>query len=153
MNFEQAKFKENSNLKQELILSTNAIQNIKDEYTASQKKNLDEINNSSKEMAKLKIDFFNKDEEKSKEILELKGEINKLSVENFSLRDEIFAIKKNIEHLVDNKEKTPLNIKQLSSDKITKKDKIKALISKTAELKIEKDNFEKSLFKILDEEE
>ena len=53
-------------------------------------------------MAKLKIDFFNKDEEKSKEILELKGEINKLSVENFSLRDEIFAIKKNIERLVDN---------------------------------------------------
>ena len=120
--FEQARFKETSNLKQELILSTNAIQYIKDEYTASQKKNLDEINNSSKEMAKLKIDFFNKDEEKSKEILELKGEINKLSVENFSLRDEIFAIKKNIEHLVDNKEKTPLNIKQLSSDKITKKD-------------------------------
>ena len=63
---------------------------------------MDEINNSSKEMAKLKIDFFNKDEEKSKEILELKGEINKLSVENFSLRDEIFAIKKNIERLVDN---------------------------------------------------
>ena len=89
-------------MKQELILSTNALQNIKDEYTASQKKNLDEINNSSKEMAKLKIDFFNKDEEKSKEILELKGEINKLSVENFSLRDEIFAIKKNIERLVDN---------------------------------------------------
>ena len=82
--FEQARFKETSNLKQELILSTNALQNIKDEYTASQKKNLDEINNSSKEMAKLKIDFFNKDEEKSKEILELKGEINKLSVENFS---------------------------------------------------------------------
>ena len=76
-------------------------------------------------MAKLKIDFFNKDEEKSKEILELKGEINKLSVENFSLRDEIFAIKKNIEHLVDNKEKTSLNIKQLSSDKITKKTKLK----------------------------
>ena len=151
--FEQARFKETSNLKQELILSTNALQNIKDEYTASQKKNLDEINNSSKEMAKLKIDFFKKDEEKSKEILELKGEINKLSVENFSLRDEIFAIKKNIEHLVDNKEKTSLNIKQLSSDKITKKDKIKALISKTAELKMEKDNFEKSLFKILDEEE
>ena len=100
--FEQARFKETSNLKQELILSTNALQNIKDEYTASQKKNLDEINNSSKEMAKLKIDFFNKDEEKSKEILELKGEINKLSVENFSLRDEIFAIKKNIERLVDN---------------------------------------------------
>ena len=100
--FEQAKFKETSNLKQELILSTNAIQYIKDEYTASQKKNLDEINNSSKEMAKLKIDFFNKDEEKSKEILELKGEINKLSVENFSLRDEIFDIKKNIERLVDN---------------------------------------------------
>ena len=150
--FEQARFKETSNLKQELILSTNALQNIKDEYTASQKKNLDEINNSSKEMAKLKIDFFKKDEEKSKEILELKGEINKLSVENFSLRDEIFAIKKNIEHLVDNKEKTSLNIKQLSSDKITKKDKIKALISKTAELKMEKDNFEKSLFKILDEE-
>ena len=150
--FEQARFKETSNLKQELILSTNALQNIKDEYTASQKKNLDEINNSSKEMAKLKIDFFNKDEEKSKEILELKGEINKLSVENFSLRDEIFAIKKNIEHLVDNKEKTSLNIKQISSDKITKKDKIKALISKTAELKMEKDNFEKSLFKILDEE-
>ena len=61
--FEKEKFEETSALN-ELILSTNTIQNIKDEYTASQKKNLDEINNSSKEIAKLKIDFLKKDGEK-----------------------------------------------------------------------------------------
>ena len=81
-------------MKNELILSTNTIQDIKDEYTASQKKNLDEINNSSKEIAKLKIDFLKKDDEKSIEIFKLKGEINKLLVENFSRKDEVFAVKK-----------------------------------------------------------
>ena len=109
--FEKEKFEETSALKNELILSTNTIQNIKDEYTASQKKNLDEINNSSKEIAKLKIDFLKKDNEKSREIFELKGEINKLLAENFSLKDEVCAIKKST-HLLDNKEKTPLNEKQ-----------------------------------------
>ena len=110
--FEKEKFEETSALKNELILSTNTIQNIKDEYTASQKKNLDEINNSSKEIAKLKIDFLKKDDEKSREIFELKGEINKLLAENFSLKDEVCAIKKNIHYLLDNKGKTPVNEKQ-----------------------------------------
>ena len=100
--FEKEKFEETSALKNELILSTNTIQNIKDEYTASQKKNLDEINNSSKEIAKLKIDFLKKDDEKSRENFELKGEINKLLAENFSLKDEVSAVKKSI-HLLANK--------------------------------------------------
>ena len=124
-------------MKNELILSTNTIQDIKDEYTASQKKNLDEINNSSKEIAKLKIDFLKKDDEKSIEIFKLKGEINKLLVEFFSLKDEVCAIKKNIHYLLDNTGKTPMNEKQ--SPEL---DKNQNQLSDTEDLKMKKMNFE-----------
>ena len=44
------------------------------------------------------------------------------------------------------------NQKKLAAEKISKKDKIKALISESVNLKMEKEKFEKSLFEILDEE-
>ena len=159
---EKDKFEETSALRNELIFSTIAIQNIKDEYTASQKKYLDEINKASKEITKLKIDFLKSNEEKSRHILELKGEINKLLLEHFFLKDEIFDAKKKCQQLLDSKEKIFMNEKQspesdenqkkLAAEKISKKDKIKALISESINLKMEKEKFEKLLFEILDKE-
>ena len=124
-----------------------------------------EVNQSSKVTLEIKQKLFAAEKEKSEEIISLRDENNKLRAENISIKENVLTLEKinqdltknkelssKLENDLDKSEEKKKKIPEEQNVKLSKKEKIINLISEIANSKITKEDAEKNIFKILDEE-